>query len=147
MKHVLLILFTLSGCVAKTHDFHLSAMPTDAKSICELIDSREIYVGRRVVIAATFGEGPHQRFLYDDGCSNWLVGVSNSSRRGNLAAIRLVKKSFEESPTAGIPVIYSGVLESHIVISGCSKPTCYSYSLVDGELLAAFPRLQHTGRR
>jgi hypothetical protein len=142
VKYATPVLFMLSGCaVNDAQTLPHSIVLSSAKSICELVLNRDMYLGKQVVITAKYGEGPHQRFLYDEDCADWSITVSNSPRGGgNPAARRLVQESFKRKPTIGIPVIYAGVLVVRLVMSGCTKPNCYSYSLQDAQIWAASPR-------
>jgi len=69
-----------------------------------------------------------------------IVDVSYSqTKNGSSNANRVVKQFFKRTPNRTVRTIHSGLFTVSSMIAGCKKPGCYSYSLEDAELKAAFP--------
>jgi hypothetical protein len=98
------------------------------------------YVGERIVIRGTYVEQPHERLLLDGACPGWNLRVSHSLQSaGNRKAVAMVRRLVKANPIARIQVVYSGVVKANVLIAGCTKPTCFRYSLEESQLLAASP--------
>lgn len=141
MKSVLPIFALVCGCAvheAQGHKF--SSLQSVAKSVCDVMTEPDPYLGQRIIIKGLYAQGPHRRLLHDRNCPEWDFSVSLSLRtEGDRTAERLVRKSFKKDPTVSVPVIFSGILATRVVMSGCTKSSCHEYSLQNAQLLAASP--------
>jgi hypothetical protein len=114
-------------------------MQIGAKSVCEVMAGPNSYASRRIVIKGIYFQEPHQRLLYDEDCPQWDFSVSHSSEGGSRRAEAVVERFRKKHPTVRIPVVYSGIVTANVVVSGCTRPDCYRYSLEESKLLAASP--------
>jgi hypothetical protein len=133
------LLFGCSMVDERTHEFVL--LEAKATSVCEIMAHPQMYLGRRVLAHGVYFQSPHQRYLIEKSCPQSEISVSESSTLHNSRmAMRILKQAEAENRTVNIPVIYSGIFRSDVVIAGCADPRCYNYSLQDAQLLAATRR-------
>ena len=148
MKQLVFASVLMAGCAYNGDAEKPPSLKVQAKSICEVMSSPTLYLGKRILIRGVYFSEPHQRLIYDDTCPQHVLRVSHSLKvKGSSRARSIVERYRKIHATVDIPVIYSGVLTDSIVIAGCKDPGCVRYSLEDSELLAAFPQSNGQGRK
>jgi hypothetical protein len=115
-----------------------ASLQAKAVSVCKVMSSPTLYVNQRIIVHGLYFSEPHQRLLYDHTCPDLSLRVSHSLQRdGDHGAELIVERFRKKHQTVKIPVIYSGVLTAAVLINGCTRPSCYTYSLEESQLLAA----------
>lgn len=149
MRGTIIIAALASSCVMhKAGEERSRNFFSEAKTVCEITSNPAIYLGRRLIIKGVLFEEPHERLLYDESCRELDLSVSHSLRlNGNQRAKTIVKKFRKKHPTVRVPVVYSGIVTVNVVIRGCTKSSCYRYSLEESQLLAASPQSQVPSER
>jgi hypothetical protein len=147
MKRSLLLLFAMAACTTQNNRApDLLSLQHQAKSVCEVMASPNIYLGSRILIRGIYWQDPHNRRLIDGACPQWGIIVRESYKlRADHRATKIIKRAYKKYPTVRAPVVYSGVFASRQTDLGCSLPGCYEYRLEDAQLLSAFPPIAESG--
>ena len=127
MKPLLIVPILVSGCASiEARDHRFSSLQAEAKSVCEVLAEPNSYVGQRIMIRGIYWAEPHRRALYDDRCPDSDLRVKHALHHdGDPRAEAIINRFRKKHPTVRVPVVYSAVLASRVIIAGCTKPNCY----------------------
>lgn len=141
MKYLALMSIVLSGCAERgERPEEFSSLQARAKSVCEVLANPGLYVGQRIMIQGIYWAEPHRRVLYEDRCPDSDLRVKHALHAdGDRRAEAVIARFRKKHPTVRVPVVYSAVLVSRVIIAGCTRPNCYEYSLEEALLLGASP--------
>ena len=141
MKYWALASILLSSCAGQgERPEEFSSLQARAKSVCEVLADPATYVGQRIMIHGVYWAEPHRRVLYDDRCPDSDLRVKHALHAdGDPRAAAIIVRFRKKHPTVRVPVVYSAVVASRVVIAGCTRPNCYEYLLEEALLLGAAP--------
>lgn len=124
----ILVAMLLSACATdRIHVPEHWSLQEHSKTICEIMEQPDLYLGHRIVVRANAFNTPHERLVYDDACPKWKFEV------------HLRRYSRRTEPKQREPVLWWGIFTSQAIIIGCKELDCYRYVLQDARRLPPSP--------